>query len=50
MKPLKIIATTTFGLEGILKNEIKSLGWEVEEVDTGRVSFYGDLNRLAQAN
>ena len=39
-----------FGLESVLKNEIKKLGYEIAEVEDGRVSFYGDAGAAARAN
>lgn len=39
-----------FGLEAVLKREITRLGYEIESVDDGRVSFYGDAQAVARAN
>ena len=45
-----LIATCLFGLEGILKNEIIKLGYNIEEVTDGRVSFKTDALGIARAN
>jgi putative N6-adenine-specific DNA methylase len=47
---LNLIATTTFGLEGIVKNEVKDLGFENISVKNGQVRFTGDWETLCQAN
>lgn len=46
---MKIIATTTFGLEAILKRELTSMGYEVETLD-GRCIINGDLKDIARLN
>ena len=50
MKKLELIATCTFGLEGILKDEIKKLGFEDIVTSNGRVEFSGGENAIAIAN
>lgn len=47
---LVLIATTTFGLEGIVKQEVKNLGFEIDKVDNGYVSFRTDFSGLVKAN
>lgn len=39
-----------FGTEAVLKKEITNLGYEISEVDNGRVSFIGDAEAVALAN
>ena len=34
-----LIATTTFGLEGITSRELKALGYEDLKVENGKVEF-----------
>lgn len=46
----KLIATTTFGLEGITAKELRTLGYEDIKTDTSRVTFTGDEMDIAIAN
>ena len=50
MKMMELIAPCHFGLEAVLKREIIDLGYEVSEVEDGRVSFYGDADAICRAN
>ena len=45
-----IIATSTFGLEGITSRELKALGYEDLKVENGKVEFVGDEMDIAIAN
>lgn len=45
-----LIATSTFGIEGILANELKALGFEDLIVENGLVKFKGDEEDLCRAN
>lgn len=45
-----LIATTTFGLEGITAKELKALGYEDLKLENGRVEFIGDEMDIAIAN
>ncbi len=45
-----LIATTTFGLEAIVKREATRLGFENIKVLDGRVDFTGDESTIAKAN
>jgi putative N6-adenine-specific DNA methylase len=47
---LELIATSTFGMEALVKKEIKELGYEIKEVENGRITFSGDLMAVARAN
>ena len=38
---IELIAPCHFGLEAVLKREILELGYEIAEVEDGRVTFYG---------
>lgn len=44
------IAPCHFGLEAVLKREIKDLGYEITKVDNGKVTFRGDAAAAARAN
>ena len=50
MKTYELIAPCHFGLESVLKREIMDLGYEVSEVEDGRVTFLGDHEALARVN
>lgn len=50
MEFLELIAPCHFGLEAVLKREITELGYEIAEVEDGRVTFYGDAEALCRAN
>lgn len=50
MKKMELIAPCHFGLESVLKREILDLGYEISEVEDGRVTFYGDADAICRAN
>ena len=50
MKTVELIAPCHFGLEAVLKREIRNIGYEISRVDDGRVTFWGDLEAVAYAN
>lgn len=50
MRKVELIAPCHFGLEAVLKREITDLGYEVSEVDDGRVTFVGDEEAVCRAN
>ena len=45
-----IIATTAFGLESVVKDEIKQLGYHIIQTENGRVHFEGDMMAVCRAN
>lgn len=45
-----LIATTTFGLEGITAKELRALGYEDVKTETSKVCFTGDEMDIAIAN
>ena len=45
-----LIAPCHFGLEAVLKREIQNLGYEIQNVSDGRVTFTGDAQAIARAN
>ena len=45
-----LIAPCHFGLEYVLKREITDLGYEVTQVEDGRVTFLGDAEAVCRAN
>lgn len=50
MKDIEIIATSTFGLEALVAQEVKNLGYTVVSTQNGRVTFKGDLKAIAVCN
>ncbi len=50
MLELKLIATTTFGLEAIVNTQVTKLGYEIERVENGQVVFRGDLAAIPRTN
>ena len=50
MKTMELIAPCHFGMEAVLKREILDLGYEISQVEDGRVTFLGDPEAVAYAN
>jgi len=50
LSKLEIIATSTFGLEAIVAEEIKSLGYKEVKIENGRVLFKADETAICRAN
>ncbi len=50
MNRMELIAPCHFGLEAVLKREIIDIGYDIAEVDDGRVTFYGDEEAICRAN
>jgi len=50
MRKLELIAPCHFGLEAVLKKEIMDLGYEISQVEDGRVTFIGDEDAICRAN
>ena len=50
MKTMKLIAPCHFGVEAVLKKEIYDLGYEIESVEDGKVTFIGDEEAICRAN
>lgn len=50
MEKLELIAPCHFGLEAVLKREIQDLGYEIINVEDGRVTFAGDASAICRAN
>lgn len=49
-KMIELIAPCHFGLEAVCKREIMDLGYEVSQVEDGKVTFLGDLEAVCYAN
>ena len=50
MKTYELTVPCHFGLESVLKKEIYDLGYEISEVEDGRVTFYGEADAACRAN
>ena len=50
MNNIELIATSTFGLEEMVKLEVKKLGYENLQVENGRVTFTADLQAIPKTN
>ena len=48
MNKMEWIAPCHFGLESVLKREIQDLGYEISQVEDGRVTFYGDEDAICR--
>ena len=49
-KVYELIAPCHFGLEAVLKKEILDLGYEISQVEDGKVTFLGDAEAICRAN
>ena len=50
MPKLELIATTTFGLEAVVKREIENLEYKITKVDDGRITYMGDESAIVKSN
>ncbi len=50
MERYELTAPCHFGMEAVLKREITDLGYEIVDVDNGRVTFAGDAAAVARGN
>lgn len=50
MKKYNLIATTTFGLEAVVKRELQALGYENLKTFDGRIEFQGTKEDIARTN
>ena len=50
MDKMEWIAPCHFGLESVLKREIQDLGYEIAQVEDGRVTFRGGMDAICRAN
>ena len=48
MSRIELIAPCHFGLESVLKKEILDLGYEIVQVEDGRITFAGQKMRLQE--
>lgn len=50
MSKIELVAPCHFGLEAVLKREILELGYEIVQVEDGRITFCGEEDILCRAN
>jgi len=50
MKTFELIATSTFGLEAIVKKEVEDLGYDITSVSDGKVIYTGDAEAIILSN
>lgn len=50
MAQFELIAPCHFGMEAVLKKEITDLGYEISQVEDGKVYFLGDEDAIVRAN
>lgn len=50
MKTYQCIATSTFGLEAVVKRELIALGYKIVKTENGKVTFECDAAGIARAN
>jgi len=46
----ELIATATFGLESVVADEVKKLGYEDAKIDNGKVTYRADLLGICRSN
>ena len=49
-KRFELIAPCHFGLEAVLKKKVTDLGYEISQVEDGKVTFWGDEAAICRAN
>lgn len=50
MEDYRFVAPCHFGIEAVLKREIQDLGYNILQVEDGRVTFEGDIAAVCRAN
>ncbi|MFK7819537.1 MAG: class I SAM-dependent RNA methyltransferase, partial [Planctomycetaceae bacterium] len=50
MQQYDLIATTAFGLEFVVSNELKALGYDLQRKSDGQVAFRGDAMAICRTN
>lgn len=50
MKTFDLIATSTFGIEAIVRREVEDLGYEIKQVADGSVTYTTDVEGIALSN
>lgn len=50
MKTFELIATSTFGIESVVRREVEDLGYEITQVTDGKVTYTGDIEAIILSN
>ncbi len=50
MEEIELIATSTFGLEAVVKRELLSLGYEDLKVENGKITFKATEKDIPRVN
>ncbi|ELK42169.1 THUMP domain-containing class I SAM-dependent RNA methyltransferase [Brevibacillus agri] len=50
MQKVELIATATFGLESVVAEEVKALGYGPVQVENGKVTFSADISAIPRSN
>jgi len=50
MSNIELIATATFGLEAVVAQELKDLGYEQVVIENGKVTFTADESAICRTN
>lgn len=50
MQKVELIATATFGLESVVAEEVKALGYGPVQVENGKVTFSADISAIPRTN
>ena len=50
MKIFDLIATSTFGLEAIVRREVEDIGYEIKEVSDGKITYTADAEGIILSN
>jgi len=50
MKMYQCIATSSFGLEAVVKRELQDLNFEIVETENGKITFLADRHGIVKAN
>lgn len=50
MNTFELIATSTFGIESVVRHEVEELGYEINEVADGKITYTGDIEAIVLSN
>ena len=50
MKTFDLIATSTFGIEAIVRREVEDIGYEIKQVSDGKVTYTTDIEGIVLSN
>ena len=50
MKTFDLIATSTFGIEAVVRREVEDIGYDIKEVSDGKVTYTTDVEGIVLSN